>query len=360
MKRTIRAFVGAALLCASTAFAQQAAPGAAQGGPQSMSILDAAKEQVERQQTQPGNNAPVWREVNSGNAFYTTAQGPEAGVLIQKGGEEWRRLRPSIYSLGGGLIAVALVLLMAFYAVRGPIRVELRPTGRYIRRFTTTERIMHWTLGLSFVALGLTGVVVTFGKYVLLPVIGYTLFGLLATFTKNLHNFLGPIFAVVLPIFIAMYIRNNLPAAYDIKYLTQLGGLLTPKGEHAPSGKFSAAEKLYFWGMVCVVCVVLVITGLILDFPNFDQTRSQMQLANTIHMIFGLLGIAMAAPHIYLGTVGTKEAFEGMRYGYVEEGWAKEHHGLWYDDVVAGKAREGFAESEESVPEPVRAAVRTR
>jgi formate dehydrogenase subunit gamma len=26
-----------------------------------------------------------------------------------------------------------------------------------------------------------------------------------------------------------------------------------------------------------------------------------------------------------------------MRTGYVDEGWAKEHHELWYDDVKAGK-----------------------
>jgi formate dehydrogenase subunit gamma len=359
MNRTIRAFAGAMLLCASVAFAQEG-PGSGQGGPQSMSIHDAAKAQVERQQTQPGNNAPVWREVNSGKAFYTTAQGPEAGVLIQKGGEAWRKLRPSIYSMGGGLIGIALVLTMIFYAVRGPIKVQSGPSGRYIRRFTTSERIAHWTLGLSFVLLGLTGLVLTFGKYVLLPVIGYTLFGWLATFTKNLHNFVGPVFSMTLPIFIVMYIRNNLPASYDLKWLIQLGGLLAPKGEHAPSGKFSAAEKLYFWGMVCVVSVVLAVTGLILDFPNFDQTRGQMQLANTIHMIAAMIGIAMASFHIYLGTVGTKEAYEGMRYGYVDETWAKEHHNLWYEDVKAGKAPEPYADAPESVPEPVRVAVQGR
>jgi formate dehydrogenase subunit gamma len=26
-----------------------------------------------------------------------------------------------------------------------------------------------------------------------------------------------------------------------------------------------------------------------------------------------------------------------MRTGWVDEGWAREHHALWYDDVKAGK-----------------------
>ena len=41
--------------------------------------------------------------------------------------------------------------------------------------------------------------------------------------------------------------------------------------------------------------------------------------------------------HIYLGTIGMKGAYQGMRTGYVDEGWAQEHHALWYDDIKAGK-----------------------
>ena len=30
-------------------------------------------------------------------------------------------------------------------------------------------------------------------------------------------------------------------------------------------------------------------------------------------------------------------AYEGMKTGYVDETWAREHHEYWYDDVKAGK-----------------------
>jgi formate dehydrogenase subunit gamma len=41
--------------------------------------------------------------------------------------------------------------------------------------------------------------------------------------------------------------------------------------------------------------------------------------------------------HIYMGTIGTPGSLEGMKTGYVDETWAREHHSLWYDDVKSGK-----------------------
>jgi formate dehydrogenase subunit gamma len=58
-----------------------------------------------------------------------------------------------------------------------------------------------------------------------------------------------------------------------------------------------------------------------------------MQWANIIHAI-GALGLtAVALGHIYIGTIGTEGAIEGMATGYVDETWAKEHHNLWYEEV---------------------------
>jgi formate dehydrogenase subunit gamma len=205
-------------------------------------------------------------------------------------------------------------------------------------------------MGLSFVVLALTGLVVTFGKAVLLPLIGYTLFSWLATVSKSLHNFVGPLFTVTLPVFIVLFVRDNLPAAHDGQWIAKFGGMLDRAGgTHVPSGKFNAGEKALFWLLVCVLSVVLVVTGLILDFPNFDQTRGTMQLTNIIHMAAALIAIAMACFHIYLGTIGMRGAYEAMRYGYVDEAWAKEHHEYWYNDVASGKVPRG---PEPAVPLP--------
>ena len=46
-------------------------------------------------------------------------------------------------------------------------------------------------------------------------------------------------------------------------------------------------------------------------------------------------------------------AWEAMRYGYVDETWAKEHHEYWYNDVMAGKEPRGTPPRPDQVP-PVR------
>lgn len=305
---------------------------------------DYARDQQKQQAAQPLNNQPVWKEVRSGAPQVTTVRGRETNVLIQPEGQTWRALRVPIAAAGGWLLALAVLGLMGYYAWRGPVELHGNPTGRVIERFTAVKRTAHWAMGISFVVLAVTGLVVTFGKAVLLPLIGYTLFSWLATISKTLHNFVGPLFTIALPIFIILFVRDNLPKAHDMQWLAKFGGMLDRTGKtHVPTGKFNAGEKALFWLLVCGLSVVLVVTGLILDFPNFDQTRATMQLMNLIHMGAALVAIAMACAHIYLGTIGMRGAYEAMRYGYVDEAWAKEHHEYWYNDVVSGKVPRGSA-----------------
>ena len=343
MRSTILRAAGAFALAACVglpAFAQSPAVNATEA--------DLAKQQQQQQQAQPLNNAPVWKEVRSGLPQITSLPGRETNVLIQPQGQTWRAVRVPIATVGGGLLALVLLGLMGYYAWRGPIGLHGTPTGRAIERFTPVKRMAHWTMGISFVVLGVTGLILTFGKSLLLPLIGYTLFSWLATLAKNLHNFIGPIFSVALLVFIVLFVKDNIPRGYDGQWIGKFGGMLDRSGKtHVPSGKFNAGEKALFWVLVVVLCAALVVTGYILNFPNFDQTRSTMQIANVIHLVAGLLASAMACFHIYLGTVGMKGAFEAMRYGYVDEQWAKEHHEYWYNDVMSGKVPRG---SEPSAP----------
>lgn len=314
---------------------------------------DTAKQQAERQVTQPGNNAPVWRDVRSGDPAYTSIRGQEVNVLIQPtmklpgqpaltGGEAWRLFRNGLITpIGGWLLAAVVVVIGALYAWKGPIKLHEKPTGRLIERFTPLQRYAHWVMGISFVILAVTGIVILLGKHVLLPVIGYTLFAWLTNLSKNLHNFVGPVFVISLLFFIVLYIKDNLPKAYDFKWFASFGGMFG--GKHVPSGRFNAGEKAWFWIGVVALSIVVSVTGLILNFPNFDQVRSVMIQANIIHAIAAVLVIALALGHIYMGTIGVEGAYGSMRNGYVDEAWAKEHHQLWYEDVKSGKVKAGKA-----------------
>ncbi|MFO1312095.1 MAG: formate dehydrogenase subunit gamma [Burkholderiales bacterium] len=299
-----------------------------------------AKQQAAQQQAQPLNNQPVWSEVRSGQPQYTSIPGRETNVLIEPQGQTWRAARVPAATVGGFLFAFAFVVLAAFYLWRGPIRVKGAPTGRLIERFTVVERAVHWTVAITFTTLAVTGLILTFGKTVLLPIIGYTLFSILATVSKYAHNFVGPVLAVALPVMIAIFMHSNLFNKRDVEWFKKGGGMLT--GEHVPAGKVNGGQKILFWLLVVLAGVTLVVTGLILDFPNFNQTRATMQVANMVHMVVGVLACCLLLGHIYLGTIGMKGAWDAMATGYVDETWAREHHEYWYNEVKSGRrAAEG-------------------
>ena len=306
--------------------------------------------QQQRAQTQPYNNAPVWREVRSGKEEYTSIKGRETGVLIQTYGETWRQLKNAwITPIVGWLIAAVVVVIGAFYKWRGAIKVRGAPTGRLIERFTPLERYTHWVVGISFAILGITGLIMMVGKYVLLPVIGYALFAWLAQLSKHLHNFAGPVFVVSLLVFIVMLIKDNLPRLYDLKWFVKLGGMVS--GEHVPSGKFNAGEKVWFWIGVVILSLIVGASGLVLNFPNFDQVRAIMIEANVVHAVAAGAVMAVSLGHIYLGTIGLEGAYEAMRNGYVDEAWAKEHHEYWYNDVKSGKVKAATAAGQPGAPQ---------
>jgi formate dehydrogenase subunit gamma len=297
-----------------------------------------AQAQQKREDTQPGNNAPVWRDVRKeGEEHFTTVKGREAGVLIQSAGETWRQIRNGpVTFYGGWLVVLTALAVLGFYFWKGPVKLHARPTGRLIHRFSTVEKVVHWSVAISFCVLGLSGLIMLFGKHVVLPLIGYTLFAWLAALGKNLHNFVAPFFIVAVIAMIALFIRDNLPRIYDLRWFAKAWGVMA-RGEHVPTGRFNAGEKGWFWFGVVGLSIMVTWSGLVLLFPDFDQTRAVMQDAWTWHASAALLYIAISLGHIYLGTIGLAGSYQAMRTGYVDEAWAKEHHEYWYKDVRSGK-----------------------
>lgn len=301
-----------------------------------------SSEQAQRQATQPLNNAPVWRDVRGGDNRSQTTQvrGVETSVLVQTEGEIWRRIRNGpITVYGGWLLIVVCAIIAVIYYTWGAVKLHGKPSGRRIERFNSLERMAHWTMGISFCVLGVTGLIILFGKYIVIPVLGYTVFSWLAILSKNVHNFVAPLFIVSLFVFIVIYVKDNLPEKGDLAWLGR--GWRMFAGEHMPSGRFNAGEKVWFWIGVVLLCLVVSASGLILLFPNFEQGRLLMQQANVIHAISALLVMGFSLGHIYMGTIGVEGAYENMRVGYTDEAWAKEHHEYWYNDVMAGKGVAG-------------------
>ena len=295
----------------------------------------------------PGWNVPPkWADVEQ-KPQYASVPGRETNVLIQDAGRDWRTLRNGPLTFYGGIVILVVpVVLLLFFVTKGTIKVKSSPTGRMIERFNSAERVAHWTMGLSFVALALTGLSLFFGKYVLLPWMGASVFAAIASVAKMIHNFVGPLFMFSMVVFIVLFIRDNIWRAYDMAWMGKLGGMLS--GEHVPSGRFNAGEKGWFWMGVVLFGITASISGAILLFPNWNTSRELMGDAGLVHATVACLFIAMSFGHIYLGTIGMAGAYQAMREGYVDEAWAKEHHEIWYDEVKSGKRTEKIS----GVPHP--------
>jgi formate dehydrogenase subunit gamma len=262
----------------------------------------------------------------------------KASVLIQPAGRTWDHFHEVLLHWSAAVVILGtIVLLGAAYLIMGRIRISAGRSGRTVLRFRAFERFSHWLTAVSFVILGLTGLNITFGKTVLLPVIGPEAFSEISQIAKYVHNFTSFSFVAGLVLIIAIFFRDNLPAKVDIEWLKQGGGFI--KSKHAPAGRFNLGEKAVYW-LSLTAGVGVSISGFLLLFPFYKTNIAEMQLAQVTHAVVAVLFIALILAHIYIGTLGMEGAFEAMGTGEVDINWAKEHHDVWLaEQLEKGNAR---------------------
>lgn len=304
--------------------------------------------QAEKDVPEPGWGSAASGRVHMDRHFLGQYGASEGNVILQRGGNTWRSLRNGpIATIAGILLLVVPLLIFGVYAMSGPARLEHPETGRTIKRFSTWDRLVHWATAISFLVLALTGLIIMFGKKLFIPLIGHEAFSWLAIISKYLHNFVGPLFIVCSVLMFFTYLSRNFFNRRDWQWVKSGGGIVSHK--HVPAGYFNAGEKVWFWGGVVLLGLIMSITGLILNFVNFGQTRYVLQWANYLHIGGATLYIAAAMGHIYIGTLGTPGAYHAMRHGTVDEEWARSHHEDWYHEVKSGGR---YADDVRPVPPP--------
>ena len=261
-----------------------------------------------------------------------------ASVLIQPAGRVWDHFHEVTLHWLGAIIILGMIAVLALgYWLIGKIRISGGRSGKKVKRFSAFERFSHWLTAVSFVVLALTGLNITFGKLLLLPLIGHEAFSALAQGGKYAHNFVGFSFMVGLFLIVTLWLKDNIPKKVDVDWLKQGGGFI--KSKHAPAGRFNAGEKMVFW-LALGAGAAVAVSGLLLLFPFYGTNIASMQIAQGVHAIVAVLFIAVILAHIYIGTLGMEGAFEAMGTGEVDLNWAKEHHDLWLAETLA-KERSG-------------------
>jgi formate dehydrogenase subunit gamma len=256
-------------------------------------------------------------------------------VLIQPAGRTWDHFHQvTLHWLAAVIILGTIAGLAAAYFILGRIRISAGRSGRKVPRFNSFERFVHWLTAVSFVVLGLSGLNITFGKTLLLPLIGPDAFSDFSQAVKYAHNFMSFPFVLGIVLIPVIWLKDNIPDRIDIEWFRQGGGFI--KSKHAPARRFNAGEKLVFWG-VLGAGVLVSVSGFLLLFPFYVTDIAGMQVAQVVHSIIAVLFVALILGHIYIGTLGMEGAFEAMGTGDVDYNWAKEHHDLWLEDELAKK-----------------------
>ena len=282
--------------------------------------------------------ANFWRVVRHGIPGYTSVSSQGHDVLIQNGGENWREIRDILlvkytpWVLGGALAAMGL-----FYLIVGSDKLHKPRSGEMIERFSSGDRLLHWYTALLFIVMAVTGLSILLGRTALIPIFGHAAVANYLSISKLLHNYCGPLFLIGVFLEFIIWVRYNIPKKMDLQWFKNMGGLLG-SGPRPHSGKINGGEKGWFWTMF-LFGVSVGITGVLLDFPIWDQTRFVMQVSHVIHATVAVLFLAASFGHIYMGTVGAEGAFEGMWKGSVDKVWAEQHADLWLEEKMAAEKK---------------------
>jgi len=253
--------------------------------------------------------------------------------LIHPAGRDWRQFHEvTLRWIGAIAVLGMLIILVAFYLIRGQVKLESGYSGRRVVRFNAFERFVHWMTASCFIILAISGLNITFGKPLLMPLIGEGAFAAWSQWAKYAHNYLSFPFAIGVFCVLLMWIGGNIPNKVDVEWLKRGGGIVGH--DHPPAYRFNAGQKLIYW-IVVIGGTAVAISGYLLMFPFYATGIEGMQLAQTVHAIIAVLFVAAMLAHIYIGTIGMEGAFEAMGEGTVDVNWAKEHHPLWLEQEMA-------------------------
>jgi formate dehydrogenase subunit gamma len=214
-----------------------------------------------------------------------------------------QHLFPRLFLL---VITIVPVFFFLHYIAIGPI--SLPHEGKQIYCYNLFVRIIHWCTALSFSLLVITGLFVFFGSF-----IGSGALGIMA---RNIH-FVSAITCVASAFFMFLFwMKDMLPALYDLKWMMIMGGYLSKEVKPVPAGKFNAGQKMWFW-LATLGGAVMAVTGYFLYVlqGNIDILR----LSAIIHNALGAVMVAMFLIHLYMSIVAIKGSLGSMINGYKNE-----------------------------------------
>lgn len=210
---------------------------------------------------------------------------------------------------------------------------------RYVERYRTPTRVLHWIHTGAFLTLFLTGLVL----YLPAPV------SLLAqdSWTRIIHRVAALVFIIAPLIYVPLNWKASIHGikeafswgAGDLGWLRAAPRyyFLNDEKSMPPQGHMNTGQKMW-WFMVIVFGVIFVLTGLIMWFLKALAPAGLLQWMVFLHDVAFITTGAMLFVHIYLSVFhplmgpARTGAWSSMARGKVSEEYAKSHHARWYEE----------------------------
>lgn len=206
------------------------------------------------------------------------------------------------------------------------------PERLYLRRFSLTERAVHWVHAGAFFALLGSGLVLYLPRLSELvsrrPLV------------KDVHIYTSLAWAGALVLLVVVGGRRGLRGTLRELDLFDADDRRWLTGRRAPQGRFNAGQKVNFW-LTAAFALLFSVSGFLLWYGERD---TRFRFASTILLHDGLMYISLVLllGHLYLAVIHpkTRHALRGMTLGTVDADWAREHHAKWVETELGPGPRE--------------------
>ena len=191
----------------------------------------------------------------------------------------------------------------------------------YVRRFSRTERALHWANAVGFFVLLGSGLVLYLPRLAVL--VGRR------PLMKDIHFWSGIGWVTVLALVVLLGDRRGLLRTARELDAFDRDDRLWLRGRHTPSGRFNAGQKLNAV-LTAAFTVLFLVSGLLLWLGERD---TRFRFASTVVLHDGLMYVSLflVVGHLYLTLIHptTRHSLRGMTLGTVHEEWAHVHHRKW-------------------------------
>jgi formate dehydrogenase subunit gamma len=196
---------------------------------------------------------------------------------------------------------------------------------RYVRRFSRTERAIHWVHASAFLVLLGSGLVLYLPS--LAAAVGRR------PLVKEVHLLTALAWALALLAVLVLGDRKGLRATARELDVFDADDRRWLRGRRAPQGRFNAGQKLNA-ALTAAFALLFAVSGVLLWLGERD-TRFRFDSTIVLHDVLTYLSVPLLAGHLYLAVIhpATRHALRGITLGTVREDWAREHHAKWPTDA---------------------------